>query len=135
DTKALLSRTGGFCPDDGATLRFDPGSPDRHQCPRCGKHFSGDRHYRNWARAQHLWLAERTAELALLAAVADERGAAARAAELLAAYDELYLRLPNQDNVLGPSHLFFSTYLESLWITSYLAGAVLLREAGLLPPE
>src|SRR5205807_4729335 len=32
-----------------------------------------------------------------------------------------------RDNVLGPSRLFFSTYLESIWILNYLAAAVLLR--------
>ena len=134
-TKALLSSDGGFCPRDLATLVFDPWSPDSHRCPRCGERYSGERHHRNWARAQHLWLAERTAELALLADVVDNRAAGARAAELLAVYDDLYFELPNRDNVLGPTHLFFSTYLESLWITSYLAGGFLLREAGLLPED
>src|SRR5437016_14462977 len=42
------------------------------------------------------------------------------------------MRYPNRDNVLGPSRLFFSTYLESLWVCSYLAAAVLLRESGRL---
>ena len=37
---------------------------------------------------------------------------------------------PNRDNVLGPSRLFFSTYLESIWINNYLAAAALLREGG-----
>ncbi|HEV8149693.1 MAG TPA: alginate lyase family protein, partial [Gemmatimonadales bacterium] len=130
--KALLSRDGGFCPNDGATLGFDPWSPERHRCPRCGESFSAPRHHQNWARAQHLWLAERAAELALLAVLTDDARARARALELLSAYAELYFELPNRDNVLGPSHLFFSTYLESLWLTSYLAAAVLLRGAGAL---
>ena len=43
-----------------------------------------------------------------------------------------YLEYPNRDNVLGPSRLFFSTYLESIWIGNYLAAAMLLREGGLL---
>ncbi len=133
--KALLSRDGGVCPDDGAQLRFDPWSSELHTCPRCGKSWSGERHHRQWARTQHLWLAERTADLALLATLTDERGAAERALELLGSYEELYFALPNRDNVLGPSHLFFSTYLESLWMTSYMAAAFLLREGGLLPDE
>ncbi len=115
-------------------MLFDPWNPDRHSCPRCRQPFTGRRHHLHWARAQHLWVAERAAELALVAALTGDAAAAARAAELLAAYDELYFALPNSDNVLGPSHLFFSTYLESLWVTSYLAAAFLLREAGLLPP-
>src|SRR5207253_4131377 len=39
------------------------------------------------------------------------------------------------DNVLGPSRLFFSTYLESIWIGNYLAAAILLRESGRLDDE
>lgn len=130
--KALLSTDGGVCPDDGTTLQFDPRSPERHRCPRCGRVFSGDRHHRNWARAQHLWVAERIADFALLAGVAEADRAGASAGELLEIYGELYFRLPNRDNVLGPSHLFFSTYLESVWLNSYLAGAFLLRASGQL---
>jgi hypothetical protein len=133
--KALLSSNGGVCPEDGAPLRFDPWSAEQHSCSRCGRVFTGERHHRHWARAQHLWLAERMAELALLAALTEDEAAATRALELYAGYEERYLELPNRDNVLGPSHLFFSTYLESLWLTSYLAGAFILRESGRMPEE
>ena len=67
--KALLSADGGVCPDDGTALAFDPWSPAAHRCPRCGRTFAGERHDRAWARFQHLWLAERTATLAALAAL------------------------------------------------------------------
>lgn len=133
--KAFLSRNGGVCPDCRGALRFDPWSPERHVCTRCGHAATGDRHHRHWARAQHLWLAERMAELALLSVIAEDTRAAERAAELLEAYEEIYFALPNRDNVLGPSHLFFSTYLESLWLTSYLAAAFMLREAGQLSEQ
>ena len=133
--KAFLSRDGGVCPDCGGALGFDPWSPERHTCTRCGHAASGDRHHRHWARSQHLWLAERMAELALLSVVTDEPRAADRAVELLEAYQDLYFALPNRDNVLGPSHLFFSTYLESLWLTSFLAAAFILRESGQLSEE
>jgi len=129
EEKALFSRDGGVCPKDGAALAFDPWSPRAHRCPRCGERYAGERHDRHWARYQHLWLAERAAHLAALATLGDSSAAAARARELLTAYGERYLRYPNRDNVLGPSRLFFSTYLESLWICNYLAAAALLREA------
>jgi hypothetical protein len=130
--KALLSMDGGVCPQDGATLDFHPWSPGSHRCPACGRSYSGERHDRAWARFQHLWLAERTAELAALAVLGEHPGAAERATELLEVYAGRYLEYPNRDNVLGPSRLFFSTYLESIWITGYLAAASMLREAGLL---
>src|SRR5207247_1424436 len=87
---------------------------------------------RRWARFQHLWLAERAAHLAALQALGGNDAAGARAAELLRAYARSYWTYPNRDNVLGPSRLFFSTYLESIWILNYLATAVLLRAAGRL---
>lgn len=132
--KALLSMDGGVCPEDGTALTFDPWSPTEHRCPRCGKTWRGERHDRHWARYQHLWLAERAAHLAALAGIGGkaDRPAAARAREILMAYVERYWRYPNRDNVLGPSRLFFSTYLESLWICNYLAAAALLRAADQL---
>jgi len=133
--KALLSRDGGVCPHDGAQLRFDPWQPAAHQCPRCGRAVTGDRHDGHWARAGHLWVAERIADLATLAALEGDEQAAARARELLNRTAAIYGELPNRDNVLGPTHLFFSTYLESLWITSWLAGAFLLRQADLMDEE
>ncbi|HET8712255.1 MAG TPA: heparinase II/III family protein [Gemmatimonadales bacterium] len=135
--KALLSIDGGVCPEDHAMLRFDPWNATDHRCPRCGKVWRGERHDRNWARFQHLWLAERAAHLAALAALGDEadRRYAPRAREILTTYGSRYWRFPNRDNVLGPSRLFFSTYLESIWITNYLAAAVLLRSAGALDAE
>jgi hypothetical protein len=131
ESKALLTADGGVCPDDGVRLEFDPWSPAAHRCSHCGKQFTGERHDRAWAHYQHLWLAERAAHLATVAVFAGHDAAAARANELLQAYRG-YLDYPNRDNVLGPSRLFFSTYLESIWIGNYLAAAMLLREAGLL---
>src|SRR5207248_919142 len=117
--KALLSVDGGVCPDDGTTLAFDPWSPAEHRCPRCGQIQRGERHDRNWARDQHLWLAERAAHLATLAALAGDAAAAGRATEILRGYVRTYWQYPNRDNVLGPSRLFFSTYLESIWLCNY----------------
>jgi hypothetical protein len=129
--KALLTADGGTCPDDGSRLEFDPWSPKAHRCSRCAKQFSGERHEWAWAHPQHLWVAERAAHLAAVAVFAERADAASRSNELLQAY-QAYLEYPNRDNVLGPSRLFFSTYLESIWIENYLAAATLLREGGLL---
>lgn len=142
EQKALLSVDGGRCADDGSFLTFDPWSPTEHRCPRCGKVWRGERHDRHWARHQHLWLAERAAHLAAVACLGGEddpqggrggqEGAAARARDILQTYAERYWRYPNRDNVLGPSRLFFSTYLESIWTCNYLAAAALLRASDQL---
>lgn len=132
EIKALLSADGGVCPKDQAPLLFDPWSPDRHVCSLCGEPFGGVRHHANWARAQHLWVAERAAHLATVGIFAGRSDAVAKARELVRGYYDLYFALPNRDNVLGPTRLFFSTYLESLWVTSYFGAAFLLREMGAL---
>ncbi|MGH7535501.1 MAG: hypothetical protein ACREMG_07935, partial [Gemmatimonadales bacterium] len=128
EAKALLSVDGGVCPEDGAALEFDPWSPESHRCPRCGRRYQGERHRRSWARFQHLWLAERAAHLAVLAALGGPEEAASRSAEILSAYAARYFDYPNQDNVLGPSRPFFSSYLESIWISNLLVAAGTLRE-------
>ena len=74
--KALLSRDGGVCPHDGATLLFDPWQPSAHKCPRCGRVATGERHDGHWARAGHLWIAERIGDLASLAALEGDEAAA-----------------------------------------------------------
>lgn len=130
--KALMSRVGGSCPHDGTPFGFDPWCGDRWQCPHCFQSFEGDYHRRHWARYQHLWLAEQAASLAALAALGGHERAAERAVSLLDAYGP-YADYPNRDNVLGPARLFFSTYLESIWLTNWLGAAVMLRESGSLP--
>ncbi|NNG17883.1 MAG: hypothetical protein HKM89_15515 [Gemmatimonadales bacterium] len=135
EIKALLSVDGGVCPDDGAALLFDPWQQDAHRCSRCGGSVAGERHDAHWARYQHLWLAERMAHLATVGVFATDRAAVDRAHDLLRWYGERYQEFPNRDNVLGPSRLFFSTYLESLWVSNFLAAAFLLREAGVLQDD
>ncbi len=114
--KALLSQDGGICPTDGSRLLFDPDAPFEHRCARCGAVVSGRRHHRAWVTRYQLWLSERTVHLALLGALLDRRRLRARAAEILVLLAERYRDYPNEDNVLGPTRPFFSTYLESIWL-------------------
>src|SRR5512139_2734890 len=133
--KAQLSRDGGTCPADGAPLRFDPWSPDRHACSTCGQVQGGEVHHAHWARAQYLWLGERLVDLAVLAAIEGDATAGERLETLVASLEERYFACENKDNVLGPARLFFSTYLESLWVTHLLAAAFVAREAGVLSED
>jgi hypothetical protein len=130
--KAQLSIDGGVCPKDGAPLVFDPWHPESHRCSRCGSAVSGDRYDRYAARYQHLWLSERIAHLATAGILAGEETLADGAAALLRDYAGKYFDFPNRDNVLGPTRLFFSTYLESIWLCNVVAAGQLLREGGAL---
>ena len=133
--KGSLSVDGGVCPRDGTALEYDPWSPFAHRCPRCNESVSGDRHHRWWARFQHLWLGERMAHLAALATFGENERAREVASRLIVEYGARYLDYPNRDNVLGPARLFFSTYLESIWVTNVIAAALLLRSAEQLDQE
>ncbi len=135
ETKALLSRWGGRCRDDGAELSFDPASPHAQRCSKCGRIWDTEQSRRWWIQWYQLWLAERCWTAALLGTLDDDARLAARANEILAALAARYLEYPNADNVLGPSRPFFSTYLESIWVLHLAAAASLLSEAGRLAPE
>jgi hypothetical protein len=126
--KALLSRSGGRCEDDGELLEFDPWSPHAHRCPRCGRVWHGEWHDRFWPYWYQLWLAERAVHAALLWRLRGDERHLDLARRLLDEYADRYLDYPNRDNVLGPSRPFFSTYLESIWLLQLCIAADLLAE-------
>jgi hypothetical protein len=127
EAKALLSRDGGVCPADGARLAFHPYAPHKHRCGRCGATYTGERHHRAWVTRYQIWLSERAAHCALLGALLGRDDLSACAARILAGYAERYRGYPNADNVLGPTRLFFSTYLESIWLVQVACAAALLE--------
>jgi hypothetical protein len=128
--KALLSRAGGRCEDDGTQLDFDPYSPDEHRCPRCRRVYTGAFHHRWWAYWYQLWLAERGVHAALLHLLRGDARHGALARGIALRYCAMYADYPNCDNVLGPTRLFFSTYLESVWLLQLCVTADLLESAG-----
>jgi hypothetical protein len=130
DQKALLSRDGGVCAVDGARLAFDPLEPFVHRCPRCRTAYQRDRDHRAWIWRYPIWLSERAVHLAVLAALGGGEVLAGKAIEILDKYADRYRTYPNRDNVLGPTRLFFSTYLESIWLTQIVIAAALLEAIG-----
>src|SRR5262245_34870349 len=130
--KAVLSREGGRCARDGTLLEFDPFEPNEHRCPKCGEVYRGELHYRFWIYWYQLWLAERAVHAATLTALGADHFAPL-ASRILDGYVERYDTYPNVDNVLGPTRLFFSTYLESIWLLQICFAVDLLgHEAGAL---
>ena len=127
--KARLSRIGGRCPRDGTPLDFDPWSPRAHRCPTCGNVYDDEPHYRYWLMWYQLWLAERAVHGAALFALGGDARHADLATRILSGYAARYLAYPNSDNVLGPSRIFFSTYLESIWLLQVCVAIDLLETA------
>ena len=127
DEKARMTRRGGRCERDGTLLEFDPFSPRTHRCPQCGSSFTDDAHYRWWIMGYQLWLAERTVHAAALYAVRGDARHREFARSVLERYVDEYLAYPNKDNVLGPTRVFFSTYLESIWLLQLIVALDLLE--------
>lgn len=130
EVKALLSRAGGRCEVDGAVLDFEPMSPHAHRCPSCGTIHKGELHDRAWITSYQLWLAERGVHAALFHLLRGDARHATLARDILGAYAKRYLKYPNRDNILGPTRLFFSTYLESIWLLQICIAADLLAIGG-----
>ena len=130
EAKALLSRDGGVCPADGARLAFHPYAPHVHRCGRCGVTYTGERHHRAWITRYQIWLSERAVHGALLGALLGRDDLSACAARILTGYAARYRSYPNADNVLGPTRLFFSTYLESIWLVQVACAAALLESSA-----
>jgi hypothetical protein len=128
--KALLSSVGGRCESDGTQLEFDPYSPDEHRCPLCRRVHTGEFHHRWWVYWYQLWLAERGVQAALLHLLRGDARHGAFARDIALRYCSMYASYPNRDNVLGPTRLFFSTYLESIWLVQLCVMADLLESAG-----
>jgi hypothetical protein len=125
-SKALLSRDGGRCPRDGVLLEFDPFAPHDHRCPVCGDVYRGELHDRFWIYWYQLWLAERAVHAAALFRLGVDDRFSSLATSILEGYVGRYASYPNVDNVLGPTRLFFSTYLESIWLLQICVATSLL---------
>ena len=117
--KPLLSRDGGVCPNDGVRLMFHPLRREAHQCPTCGDLQRGPSHDRAWSWRFHIWHTERAIHAAVLQALGFNDDGFDLATAILRAYVDRYATYPNRDNVLGPSRMFFSTYLESIWVSRF----------------
>ena len=127
--KPRMTRKGGRCEKDGTYLEFDPASPRRHRCPVCGTVFDAEEHYRWWIMGYQLWLSERAVHAAALGRLIASARYRRLAEAIVTRLADRYPTWPNEDNALGPTRVFFSTYLESIWLLQ-LSVAVMLLEHG-----
>ena len=91
--------------------------------------YAGELHDRFWLYWYQLWLAERAVHAALLGVLLGDALRARSPTRCSTRYADRYLDYPNVDNVLGPSRLFFSTYLESIWLLQLCIALDLLESA------
>ena len=131
--KARLTRVGGRCPVHGTYLEFDPWHPHSHACVACARSYEAPEHDDWWAMGAQLWIAERAVHAAALAGLRGDPSLRTLAERILGELSARYLSYPNRDNVLGPTRLFFSTYLESIWLLNVCQALALLEQAAPTP--
>jgi len=110
------------CPRDNTELVFDPYRPDEYYCPACGMNYKDKPYKRAWISRYHSWLSQMSILVGIVYLIDGNEVYANTIRRMLLDYARYYNEYPNNDNELGPTKLFQSTYMESVWIM-YLAGA------------
>lgn len=108
------------CKSDNTLLIFDPYNPDNHICPTCGMNYQDPPFHRAWQCYYHQWLAQMSIQLGITYAITRDSSYAAAVRKMLLEYSRRYPSYENNDNELGTTKVFQSTYIESVWL-SYLA--------------
>ena len=107
------------CKSDNTLLIFDPYDPENHVCPTCGMNYQDPPFHRAWQCYYHQWLAQMTIQLGIVYSVTKDSSYAAAVRKMLIDYVRRYPSYENNDNELGTTKVFQSTYIESVWL-SYL---------------
>lgn len=110
------------CPRDDTPLIHNPYEPENRICPTCGMNYKDEPYRRSWVTFQHSWLSQMAVLVGIVYQVEKDDKYAHIIRKILLDYLKYYPSYPNNDNELGPTKVFQSTYMESVWI-AYLAGA------------
>ena len=116
------------CPADNTLLRQDPFNPRDHSCPTCGRNYTDEPYFRAWVTFFQTYLSQRAVEMGIAYGVTGDPSYAAAIRAILLDYARHYADYPLVDCVLGPTRLFQSTYIESLWLASLAAAADFARD-------
>ena len=123
------------CPRDHAQLVFDPYEPHRHVCPKCGENWSGDVYDLAWLRQFQGWHAKRLVEAGIVYRLEGEGRYAGLVRDAFRHFVERYRDYPLANNLLGPTRLFQSTFLEAFWLVDMVAAYDLTRSSPVYSPD
>lgn len=118
------------CPKDNVRLEFDPYAPSSHICPKCGQDWQGKTFDLAWVRQFQDWLGKRLAEAGILYQVEGDERFARLVRDSLDHFVRRYRDYPLANNLLGPTRLFQSTYLEAFWLVDIVTAYDLTRASG-----
>lgn len=117
------------CAHDSTRLVFDPYEPSRHVCPRCGRDHAGETYDLAWVRQFQEWLGKRLVEAGILHVLEGDERHARLVRDSLRHFATHYRDYPLANNLLGPTRLFQSTYLEAFWLVDMVAAYDLTRDS------
>ncbi len=110
------------CPRDNTRLVHDPYGEDAGVCPKCGMAYRDEPYRRARLLHIHHWLSQTAVQLGICYQISGDEAYAAAVRKVLADYAAVLPAYENNDNELGPTRVFQSTYMEGVWV-SYLACA------------
>lgn len=116
------------CPDDNTPLQQDPFNSHDHRCPACGRNYTGEPYYRAWVAFYQSYVSQRAVEMGIAFQLTGDDAYAQAIRHVLSEYADRYESYPLDGCVLGPTRLFQSTYVESLWLASLAAAADFVRD-------
>lgn len=116
------------CPGDNSPLRQDPFNPRDRCCPSCGRNYTDEPYYRAWVSFYQIYVAQRAVEMGIAYQVTGDDSYATAIRHILMEYARSYRDYPVEGFVLGPTRLFQSTFIESLWLASLAAAADFVRD-------
>jgi hypothetical protein len=123
------------CPRDHALLTFDPYDPSNHVCPRCGGNWQGELYDLAWLRQFQGWHAKRLVEAGILYRLEGDERHARLVRGTFDHFIRRYRDYPLANNLLGPTRLFQSTFLEAFWLVDMVAAYDLTRASGAYSPS
>lgn len=116
------------CPEDNNPLLQDPFNPRDHRCGTCGRNYTAEPYHRAWVAFYQSYLSQRTVEMGIAYQLTGDDAYADAIRHVLLEYADRYVDYPLEGYVLGPTRLFQSTYVESLWLASLVAAADFVRD-------
>lgn len=118
------------CKSDNTPLIFNPYDRENHICPTCGMNYRDEPFQRAWQCYYHQWLAQMSINLGISYAVTGDSSYAQAVRRMLLDYLRFYPGYENNDNELGTTKVFQSTYIESVWLSYLTCGYDLTNQDG-----
>jgi len=116
------------CPADNTPLLQDPFDPVNHRCPACKRNYTDEPYRLAWVAYFQVYLSQRALEMGIAYRLTGDSAYATAIRDVLVEYARHYEDYSLEGCVLGPTRLFQSTYVESLWLASLAAAADLARD-------